>query len=250
MTLFLTSSPCLGWAGDLNPANAFLDTLRQSLPHPLNCLFITSSPDDIEMTDRMAWEMREIFERADLAFDHYEVLDRRQQRNVSQMLRHANFVILAGGHVPTENRFFTEMHLRQRIRYWALQRTDSVMLSISAGSMNAANVVYSSPELEGESIDPNYKLYLRGLGLTGINILPHFQMLAESRLDGRRLIEDIIASHSYGHPIYCLPDGSWFHIKDIHVPGARSITTLYGEAYLMLDGKLSQITSDGDVVTV
>ena len=87
MTLFLTSSPCIGWAGDLNPANGFLDELRATLPHPLHCLLITSAPDDKEMTDRMAWDMREIFARAGLAFDKYEVLDSRTQRYAMRRLR-------------------------------------------------------------------------------------------------------------------------------------------------------------------
>ena len=115
MTLFLTSSPCIGWAGDLNPANGFLSKLRKTLPHPLHCLMISSAPDDKEMTDRMAWDMREIFGRADLAFDKYEVLDRRTQRYAARMICDANFIILCGGHVPTEHKFFKELHLRARL---------------------------------------------------------------------------------------------------------------------------------------
>lgn len=234
MKLFLTSSPCLGWAGDLNPANGLIDELRQSLPQPLRCLLITSAPDDQEMTDRMAWEMREIFDHADLSFAHYEVLDRRTQNHVARMMRECNFIILCGGHVPTQNRFFEELRLRQRFKSF-----DGVILSISAGSMNAANVVYASPELEGESIDPNYQLYLKGLALTRVNILPHFQTLRDSLLDGRRLVADIVASHSYSHPVYCLNDGAFFIITSDRIE-------LRGEAYRMKDGQLTQICQDGE----
>lgn len=247
VTFFLTSSPTLGWAGDLNPANGFLDELRRALPHPIRCLLISSYPDDQQITDRMAWEMREIFEHADLAFDRYEVLDRRTQRFVARMMRDANFIILCGGHVPTENRFFHELRLRQRMQHF-----DGVVMGISAGSMNAAHTVYSSPELEGESIDPDYKLFMRGLGLTRINILPHFQTLHDAMLDGRRLVDDIIASHSFGHPVYCLPDGSYFlitipQVSGLHEGIAPTVRTeLRGEAYRMLDGKLTQISQEGD----
>lgn len=234
MTLLLTSSPTQGWAGELNPANGLIDELRARLPHPLRCLMITSAPDDQEMTDRMAWELREIFEHADMAFDHYEVLDRRTQRYAARQLREANFILLCGGHVPTQNRFFTELRLRQR-----LQGFEGVILSISAGSMNAAHVVYASPELEGESIDPDYKIYLKGLGLTRVNILPHFQTLQNYMLDGRRLIDDIVAGHSFAHPIYCLDDGAFFLIE-----GDR--TELRGEAYRMRDGHLVKICNDGE----
>lgn len=224
--LFLTSSPTLGWAGDLNPDNGFLDSLREAMPQPINCVMISSFPDDKEITDRMAWELREAFDHANLSFNHYEVLDRRTQPQAARMIREANFIILCGGHVPTENAFFRDINLRLK-----LKKFNGVLLTISAGSMNCAEVVYSSPELEGEAIDPNYKLYFQGLGLTNVNILPHFQTLRGAMLDGMRLIDDIIASHSYGHPIYCLHDGAYFLIADDR-------TELRGQAYRLLNGKL------------
>ncbi len=100
--------------------------------------------------------------------------------------------------------------------------------------MNCAETVYASPERDGESSDPNYQLYLQGLGLTDINILPHFQQLKRTRLDGKRLVRDIVAAHSFNGPIFCIPDGSFFMIKD----GA---TLLCGEAYRMRDGHLKKI---------
>ncbi len=192
------------------------------------------------MTDRMAWDMREIFERAGLAFDKYEVLDRRTQRYAMRMIRDANFIILCGGHVPTENMFFEEIHLRAR-----LSRFDGVIMGISAGSMNAADLVYAPPELDGESLDPKYKVYLRGLGFTDVNILPHFEMIRESRLDGRLLIDDIVARHSYSHPVYCLNDGTYLLITNAEKKEKKR-TVLHGEAYRMKNGKLDLICHDGE----
>ena len=240
MTLFLTSSPCIGWAGDLNPANGFLSKLRKTLPHPLHCLMISSAPDDKEMTERMAWDMREIFGRADLAFDKYEVLDRRTQRYAARMICDANFIILCGGHVPTEHKFFKELHLRTR-----LSRFEGVIMGISAGSMNAADIVYAPPELDGESLDPKYKVYLHGLGFTDVNILPHFEMIRESWLDGRLLVGDIVARHSYSHPVYCLNDGTYLLITNAENKEKKR-TELHGEAYRMKDGKLDLICHDGE----
>ena len=233
MTLFLTSSHTLGWAGDLNPANNLTGELRKALPHPIRCVMITSAPDDQEMTDRMAWEIRECFERADLAFDHYEVLDRRTQRQAARMLREANFIILCGGHVPTQNRFFRDINLPTKMKKY-----DGVVMSISAGSMNSADIVYSSPELDGEAVDPNYLRFMSGgLGLTTINIVPHYHMIRTLTLDGMPM-DDIIATDSYARPIYCLPDGSFFKINRLHA-------ILYGECYRIRYGVKQQICTNG-----
>lgn len=229
MTLYLTSSHTLGWAGDLNPANSFLDELRKSLPHPINCVMITSAPDNVEMTDRMAWEIREEFEHAGLGFDHYEVLDRRTQRFATRMLKQANLIILCGGHVLTQNKFFQQLNLATK-----LKKYDGVVVSISAGSMNCADVVYASPELEGEATDRNYMRFIpNGLGFTPINIIPHYQTLANTWLDGIRM-EEILLVDSFARPIYCLPDGSFFKINRLHA-------ILYGEAWLMRYGNKEKI---------
>lgn len=234
MILYLTSSATTGWGGELNPANGFLSDLRQNLPSPLNCVMITSCPDNREITDKMAWEFREMFEHADLAFDHYEVLDRRTQKNALQMLREANFIILCGGHVPTQNKFFKELNLAA-----GLKGFDGVMMSISAGSMNCADVVYAAPELEGETLNPNYMRYLTGLGITPINILPHYQVYRNQWLDGKRM-EQMFMTDSYGRPIYLLPDGTWIKVNRLHA-------ILYGEAWLMRYGVKSMICQNNEM---
>lgn len=233
MVLYLTSSPTLGWAGDLNPANGFLDELRRALPHPIRCVMITSAPDDTQMTDRMAWEMREIFEHANLTFDHYEVLDRRTQRHATRMVKEANLIILCGGHVPTQNRFLQEIDLRTK-----LKRYNGTIISISAGSMNCADVVYASPELEGETTDTNYLRYITGLGITPINILPHYQVTEHMMIDGGPLRE-VINHDSYCRPVYCIPDGTYFKINRLHA-------ILHGECYLVKHGVKTQICKNNE----
>ena len=234
MTLYLTSSHTLGWAGALNPANGLVDELKASLTHPIRCVMISSFPDDVEITDRMAWEVRECFENADLAFDHYEVLDRRTESEAERMLKEANFIFICGGHVPTENDFLKEIKLKQRIKNF-----NGVLLTISAGSMNCADNVYSPPEMDEEVLDPKYKYHRKGLALTDVNILPHLQTLKDMVLAGKHIINDIAKADSMEHPIYLLNDGSFFIIKD-------GITELRGESYLMNKGKKRKVCSDGE----
>ena len=117
------------------------------------------------------------------------------------------------------------------------------MIGISAGTMNSANIVYAQPELEGEAADPTYSRFLYGLGLTELNILPHYQMVKDYILDGMRLYEDITYADSYGHKFLALPDGSYVMSED----GRESV---WGEAYLISDGRCTQICRDGECVCV
>ena len=104
--------------------------------------------------------------------------------------------------------------------------------------MNCADKVYASPELEGEAIDPNYQRWIDGLGLTDINIFPHFQGLRNDYLDGMRMIEDITCADSFTHEILALNDGTYIVIDE-------NRKTLYGEAYSIKDGIIKQICSNG-----
>lgn len=109
--------------------------------------------------------------------------------------------------------------------------------------MNCADNVYAGPELEGEAIDPFYERWITGLGLTDINIFPHFQSLEGDFLDGLRLIKDITYADSIGHEIIALNDGSYIMLED-------GKATLYGEAYMIKDGQQRQICKDGEYLSL
>jgi dipeptidase E len=116
-------------------------------------------------------------------------------------------MILSGGHVPTQNRFFEKIRLRD-----LLKSCEGVVLGISAGSMNSADEVYAQPEEEGEAVDPAYRRFLPGLGLTKTNLLPHYQENKDDVLDGRRIYADIACPDSMGRTFYAIPDGSYLLI--------------------------------------
>ena len=50
MKYFLTSSPSVAMDGAINPANGFLDKLRNELSYPIRCIFITTHPDDVQFS--------------------------------------------------------------------------------------------------------------------------------------------------------------------------------------------------------
>lgn len=240
MTLFLTSSPCVPNADRaiLNPENGFVQALRDSLPPHPRCLFICSDPDSFDLTDRFGQDMADAFREADMAFSEFAVLDSRNARYAADLIRQSDLLILAGGHVPTQNRFFHEIGLRELVRTFP-----GTVMGISAGTMNCASMVYAQPEMAGESIDPGYERFVPGLALTWINVLPHYQQVKDSYLDGRKLYEDITFADSWGECFYVFVDGTYLLIED-------GQTTLYGEAYRLADGVMEKISGPDDIVLI
>lgn len=105
--------------------------------------------------------------------------------------------------------------------------------------MNCADKVYYPPEVEGESLDPFFQRELYGLGLTNLNILPHYNSYRDFRLDGKRYLEDIIIPDSFGRDIYAINDGAYFLI-------AGGKTRVFGECFLICKGLTKKICKDDE----
>lgn len=235
MVYFLTSSPCLPDSPSLNPVNGFVDELRKALPGPCRALFVASDPDNPEHTYRFYHDMPDSFAEIGIPFTRADVLIRENQDQCAELIANADVIFLCGGHVPTQNRFFQDIALRKRLAGWG-----GVVVGVSAGSMNAADVVYVQPEEPGEAVDPNFQRFLPGLGLTRHMILPHYQREKDGWLDGMRLYEDITYPDSVGHRFYAMVDGTYLLGRD----GREE---LRGEAYLVADGALTQIGRECDI---
>ncbi len=234
MICFLTSTPFLKESNRLNPANGLLEEMRKCLKPNCPALFICSNPEGHERTVFYAQAVREAFEADGFSFSAFEILDGLNRDRARELVKASAFIVLAGGHVPTQNRFFREIGLRE-----LLQGYDGVILGSSAGTMNAAETVYSQPEEEGEAVDPAYPRFLPGLGLTKLQILPHYQLIRHDVLDGLRVFEDIAYPDSMGRAFYALPDGSYLLIRE----GREE---LRGEAFLIRNGALRRICKKGE----
>lgn len=234
MTCFLTSSPVAPDSVRLNPANRFAEELAACLKSDCAAVYVCADPDDRERMSVYAQDMRDFMEASGFAFRSYAILDGRNRRDAEELVRGAELVILGGGHTPTQNRFFRQLGLRELLGGYA-----GVVLGISAGSMNSAETVYAQPEEAGEAVDPRYRRFLTGLGLTETVILPHYQLVKDAVLDGLRVFEDITYPDSVGRSFYALVDGSYVFVRD----GAEE---LRGEAYLIRDGVLTRVCGDGE----
>ena len=239
MILFLTSSPTGPLDGSyqvegLDPKNHLIDHLKKYWKEDARCLMITAFPSQIEESEQMTAFFRDAFRKSGFSLSGMDLWDDRTGKPSADALRVYDVILLGGGHVPTQNAFFARLGLRELFAGY-----DGIVIGISAGSMNSADLVYAQPELSGEAVDPAYQRYLPGLGLTGLQILPHYQMAKDNFLDGMRLYEEITYGDSFGHAFLSIPDGSY-------VLSEQGQESVWGEAAWIRDGKRTPFCQEGE----
>ena len=217
--------------------NGVLDLIKKLTPKQKNFVFIASVESNYEATDIKANVTFDSF-KLTFPFDNYIILDGRTKDQAKEIIENADLIFLCGGHVPTQNQFFHNINLRKII-----QNTNALIVGGSAGSMNSADIVYAQPELDGESIDPNYKKYIKGLGLTNISILPHFEQRQDYTLDGKNIFNEISLPDSMIRPFIAYSDGAY-----IYDNGKTQL--MYGKAYLFDNGSYQQISKDNAVTDI
>ena len=195
MILFLTGNTFRDRTGcedksEMIPDNHLIDEMRKVFPDPCRALYFCDDYDDEEegaWFDWLSGDIRDGFEYSGFQFESFICVDGRNASRAEDLIRQANFIILGGGHTPSQNRFFKGIGLADLRKAY-----DGVIWAISAGSMNCAETVYAAPEEDGEAIDPGYERFLTGLGFTKTTLLPHYNYWKNRTLDDLNYINEII----------------------------------------------------------
>ena len=230
--LFLVSSPFTEPGKPLNENNKFVERLLKCEHH--SALMVTSAPSDIRFSESFSYAIQHTMALSGITFENYIILDDRNKMDAQELVAASDFIILGGGHVPTQNAFFAEIGLKDYMKNF-----DGTVLGISAGSMNAASIVYAQPEEEGEAADPNYRRFLKGLGLTNVMLLPHYQDTKDRILDGKKLFEEVTCPDSFGRQFIAICDGSYLYADG-------TAERICGEAYLIQNGTIRKICDEGE----
>lgn len=217
--------------------NGFLDMLKSELKTRKCMLVISGKPDKVRMSDPLDIT-RAGFAKSGIPFDEYIYLDSRNMHNLDKYLRIADCIDLCGGHLPTCNEFINRIKLKDKISQFK-----GVIIGASGGGMNLAGEVYCKPEEQGEALNENFNKSLKGLALTNISIVPHFNVIRSKTLDGKRILQDILLPDSMNKKLIALNDGSYIVQK-----GDRAV--IHGEAYQIYKGKLTQICENDRTCTL
>ena len=157
MTLFLTGSPTRFGEPYFTQDNGFRAEVQAALAavtgpdRKPRVLLVSAAPDDRGFTDSVKKGMSDCIHASGIGTEKIVMLDRRNAAKAPELVRWADWIILCGGHVPTQNRFIHEIGLKELMKSF-----DGVAMGCSAGSMNCADYVYSHPELPGEARDPQW----------------------------------------------------------------------------------------------
>lgn len=243
-TLFITSSfnvyykdenkikhPCR-----IDNNNNFLNNLQKELIKRDLCVIIAGKPS-LERKEDPAEVYKKGFELSDIPFKECIYVDDTNKHKIKEYIEKADCIHLCGGHLPTCNDFINELNLKELIKDF-----NGVIIGVSGGGMNMSDTVYCIPEVEGEHLNQSFNRYLRGLSLTDIHSIPHYQYFKNASFSGgTKILDDILIPDSYKVDMVSIPDGSYIIQKD-------NEKVIYGEAYFISKGKINKICDNGKIV--
>ena len=217
-------------ANELDNSNGIVDQIKNNLNKNNTILFIASSPDNKEKTNLYARLLFEALRLSDISFNEYLILDNSTISNVEEYINKADMTFLSGGDTYIQNEFFKKINLKEK-----LEKFNGFIIGQSAGAINMAYHAFNSPEKKEKS-EP---VLFEGLGLTDINIEPHF-VLDDSNFDEFEIYQrNAILSESNNRIIYGQFDGAHILIDN------DDNTTAYGETYLISNGQISLLCKNG-----
>ena len=205
--------------------NGFLDNLKKCFTNRKCMVIISGSPKKERVGDPCELT-RKSFKMSGIPFDEYIYVDDTNKQFIKEYISRATAINLFGGHLPDGNAFINELNLKELIKDF-----NGVVIGASGGAMDMADNVYCIPEVEGEHIDKSFKRILKGLALTNIHVIPHYQYFRTRVFsDGTKMVEDILLPDTALVDMIALPDRSYIIQKGESVE-------YYGTMYLLKDGK-------------
>ena len=207
--------------------NGLVDQLKSALKGKKKVVYVSSdinsTPDSVESYARIFFDSMKM---VGITFEEYCILDGTKVNKAKEYIENADLVFLCGGNTYNQHLFFEKMHLKILLSTYS-----KIVMDQSAGAINMTQHCFNSPE-ELEESEP---IFFEGLGLTNINIEPHFVYDDSSFNENEKYQRNAIVEESYNRPIYGQCNGSHIFIDE------NNPATIYGETYLIINGNIKKI---------
>ena len=95
------------------PTNEFINNFSKLWKNISKILFITAAPENCKFSQFIIDVISLSFKIANLSYKEFDLCD---NENYNQKLEEYQVIILGGGHIQTQNKFFEKIKLKGRIR--------------------------------------------------------------------------------------------------------------------------------------
>jgi len=220
----------------IDNSNGIVDHIKDSLNNHKKIVFVASDINDSrQKVLSYANILFKSMQMVGINFEEYLILDGKSKEKSLDYINNADLVFLCGGDTYKQHEFFKTINLKE-----ILTSYQGLVIGQSAGALNMAVNVFNSPEEQEES-EP---IFFEGLGLTTINIEPHFVNDSSNFDDNEKYQRTAILNESYNRPIYGQCDGSHIIIDD------NNVTTICGETYLIENGNIECICKNNSNILI
>lgn len=177
-----------------------VEYIKEDVKKTHKFVWIAASFDNHAINDSRYNNVIKWFEDIGIVFDTKVCIDDRIIADtMSQNIFDADVIFLSGGDPLSQMKYINEYKLKD-----AMQKTNAIIFGLSAGSINMADkVVFTKNESEELYETAKYD----GIGVTSINIEPHFSLEKEEH--NKDLLET-----SMEYTIIALPNESAIRIEN------------------------------------
>ncbi len=216
--------------------NGLVDQLKTALKKRGKVVFIAS---DMENTPDIVEDYAKIFfdslKMVGIIFDKYYILDGTSIDKAKEYIKNADLIFLCGGDTYKQHLLLEKINLEL-----LLSNYSGIVMGQSAGAINMAKHCFNSPE----ELDESEPVFFDGLGLTNINVEPHFVYDIKNFNENDKYQRNAIINESYNRSIYGQCNGSHIFIDN------NGIKTIYGETYLISKGNIKKICENGQKIII
>lgn len=181
----------------INDNSVQKEYLLKNIKSGMNITYISSVPDNHERTDEQVNKFTSYFNSIGINFNEVFYIDSRvSESEAHSSILKSDVVFLTGGSPELQMELINNYNLANDIK------TRKIVIGVSAGAMNQGKRIVYKDDFD------NFKNkdYV-GLGLTNINIFPHFDESNQDIVDEVNEVSDI-------HEITCIPNESFVYVEN------------------------------------